>query len=95
MNTSLTIDMPEVALFDREKLKQMLTAFVKAMAVNAKSNLAKEQMVQKAQSEKLKLNWREVKISQEVMDMTFQNRVDLGTVDYKELLEQALIEKYS
>lgn len=60
MKTSLTIDMPEVALVD-----------------------------------KLKLNWRDIKISQEVMDMTFQNRVDLGTVNYKDLLEQALMEKYS
>lgn len=94
MNTSLTIDMPEVALFDRDALKQMLYAFVKAMAVNVKSRqvgLVRD----KAAPEKLKLNWKEVKVSQEVLDMTFQDRIDLGTNDYKELLQEALTEKHA
>ena len=92
-NTSLTINLPEVALFDQENLKRIVTAFVKTLAATTQS-ATPDNVVKSDVKQKLKLNWREMPISQEVMDMTFQHRVDLGTNDYKDMLHQALEEKY-
>lgn len=92
-NTSLTINLPEVSLFDQENLKRIVTAFIKTLAATTNSATANNKVKSDAK-QKLKLNWREMPISQEVMDMTFQNRVDLGTCDYKDLLHQTLEEKY-
>lgn len=39
-------------------------------------------------------DWRTMAISPEVEALTFAKRVDLGTIDYKELLTEALEEKY-
>ena len=95
MNTSLTIDIPEVALFDKESLKQMLTTFVKTLAKSKKGNATNSIFVTNAESQsKLHFNWRDIHVSPQVMDMTFQNRVDLGTNDYKEMLSQSLEDKY-
>lgn len=85
MNTSLTIDLPEVALFDSQELKLKVIAYVKQLAIRKNS----EKNETKAFG-----NWREMTISPEVQAMTFDKRVDLGTTDYKELLEEALEEKY-
>ena len=85
MNTSLTIDMPEVALFDPQELTLKVAAYVKQLAIkksHSKQGTAKPR------------NWRDMVISPEVKAMTFDSRVDLGTTDYKPLLEEALEEKY-
>ena len=37
---------------------------------------------------------KKLHVSEEIMSMTFSERIDLGTTDYKELLIQALEEKY-
>ena len=85
MKTSVTIDIPEVALFDPQELTLKVIAYVKQLAIK-KNPEQKER--------KLLANWREMPISPEVQAMTFDKRVDLGTTDYKDLLEEALEEKY-
>lgn len=85
MSTSVTIDMPEVALFDPQELKLKLSSYVKRLAL--KMHGTKEETPTATKH-------RTIKISPEVMAMTFQDRVDFGTNDYKSLLEEALQEKY-
>ena len=85
MNTTLTIDLPEVALFDSQELKLKVIAYVKQLAI--RKNPEKKET-------RAPGNWRDMAISPEVQGMTFDKRVDLGTTDYKTLLEEALEEKY-
>lgn len=76
MNTnSITIDIPEVALFDAQELKLKVSNYIKTLAAKVQKN--------KTQSkEDAVANWKDIKISPEVMAMTFDERVDLGTTDY-------------
>lgn len=85
MNTTLTIDLPEVALFDSQELKLKVIAYVKQLAI--RKNPEKKET-------RAPGSWRDMAISPEVEAMTFENRVDLGTTDYKILLQEALEEKY-
>lgn len=85
MSTSVTIDIPEVALFDPQELTLKIAAYVKRLAIKKRHD---------KQDVKRVHNWREMAISPEVQAMTFDNRVDLGTTEYKDLLQDALEEKY-
>lgn len=85
---SMTINMPEIALFEENYLRQLITAFVKSLATTVKTEK------QQAPTQTQQIDWRNRPLSPEIMAMTFEERVDLGTTDYEELLVSELEEKY-
>lgn len=85
----MTIDIPEIALFEERYLRQLITAFVKSLATTVKAE--KKQTPTQTQ----KIDWRNRPLSPEIMQMTFEERADLGTTDYEELLVSELEEKYN
>lgn len=89
MKTTMTINMPEIALFEENYLRQLITTFVKTLATTVKTE--KPQPAEQTE----KLNWRNRPLSAEIMAMTFDERADLGTEDYKELIANEVEEKYS
>lgn len=78
--------MPEIGLLDARELKLKLSNYIKALAsmTYRRDNVA----------ENTNDHWGEVIISPEVMAMTFEKRVDLGTTDYKTLLENELEQRF-
>lgn len=79
--------MPEVGLFDARELKLKLSSYIKELASKTYKQ-KKDAMATTAE------DWTNVKISPEVMAMTFEERVDLGTTDYKTLLEKELEQRF-
>lgn len=88
MSTTITLNMPEIALFEENYLKQLVSAFIKTLATSVKTEKPKQEEALKA------IDWRNRPLSPEVMAMTFDHPVDLGTPDYKEILISELEEKY-
>lgn len=87
MKTSITIDMPEVALFDSQELRLKINNYIKGLV----SKKLKEASTNK---KSVHQNWKQMTISPAIKAMTFDDRVDLGTTNYDELLEKALEERY-
>lgn len=87
MNTnSITIEMPEIGLFGARELKLKLSNYIKTLAsMTYKANVA---------SGATQDRWGSVEISPEVMAMTFEDRVDLGTTDYRKLLDIDLEQRF-
>lgn len=87
MNTnSITLEMPEIGLFDARELKLKLSNYIKTLA----SMTYKRNDISETTQDK----WGYVEISPEVMAMTFENRVDLGTTDYRKLLDTDLEQRF-
>lgn len=87
MNTnSITLEMPEIGLFDARELKLKLSNYIKTLA----SITYKRNDVSEAKQD----TWGYMEISPEVMAMTFEDRVNLGTTDYRELLDTDLEQRF-
>lgn len=88
MNTNtITIEMPEIGLLDARELKLKLTSYIKKLASMTYRHENVNEMTHSA-------DWGKVQLSPEVMALTFSERVDLGTTDYRTLLDKDLEQRF-